>query len=353
MWRHVSKMGDVVAVADSYAQAGVDIDAGNQAVDLYKKSAAKATRPEVIGGLGGFGGFFAMGKYENPVLVAGTDGVGTKLKIAFAMERHDTIGQDLVAMCVNDIVTSGAEPLFFLDYFATGKLSPGQAAQVVDGIAQACAEAGCALLGGETAEMPGFYAPGEYDVAGFAVGAVERDAIIDGKNVRVGDAVVGVPASGLHSNGFSLARKVLKADDLGKLREHYPDLGASLGEVLLTPTRLYVKETLALARSGKLLAAAHITGGGLLENVPRVLEAGLGVCFTSASWELPPIYPLIMHRGNVPLQDMYRTFNMGIGMAYIVRSADLASTIELLTAAGCGDARRIGEVTEGGGVTFE
>jgi phosphoribosylformylglycinamidine cyclo-ligase len=346
-------MGDVVVVADSYAQAGVSIDAGNQAVDLYKKSAAIATRPEVIGGLGGFGGFFAMGKYENPVLVAGTDGVGTKLKIAFAMERHDTIGQDLVAMCVNDIVTSGAEPLFFLDYFATGKLSPGQAAQVVDGIARACAEAGCALLGGETAEMPGFYAPGEYDVAGFAVGAVERAALIDGKSVRPGDVAIGVPSSGLHSNGFSLARKVLKADDPGKLREYYPDLGASLGEVLLTPTRLYVKETLALARSGKLLAAAHITGGGLLENVPRVMDAKLGVCFAADKWELPAIYPLMMHRGDIPLLDMYRTFNMGLGMIYLVRPEELAAALQLLAEAGCGDARCVGEVTDGGGVTFE
>ena len=261
-------------MSEAYRAAGVDIDKGNEAVERMKQHVARTNRPEVIGGLGGFGGLFALGSYEAPVLVAATDGVGTKLKVAFAMNRHDTIGIDCVAMCVNDIVVQGAEPLFFLDYLATGKLEPEQAEAVVKGVAEGCLKAGCALIGGETAEMPGMYAPEEYDIAGFCVGAVERKDLITGERIRPGDVIIGLASSGLHSNGYSLARHVLLEDRWERINERAAGDDRTLGEVLLTPTRIYVSIFRSLMKKFDIKGGAHITGGGLLENIPRILPQG-------------------------------------------------------------------------------
>ncbi|NCG19437.1 MAG: phosphoribosylformylglycinamidine cyclo-ligase [Rhodobacterales bacterium] len=329
---------------DAYRDAGVDIDAGEQLVDRIKPL-AKATRtPGVIGGIGGFGGLFSLqGRYDDPVLVSGTDGVGTKLLIAQAVGKHDTIGIDLVAMCVNDIVVTGAEPLFFLDYFATGKLSVDEGTEVVAGIAEGCRQSGCALLGGETAEMPGMYAPGHYDLAGFAVGAVERAQILDGSEVRVGMKLVGLPSSGVHSNGFSLVRKVV-ADQGWSWSEDPGDLGMSLGEALLTPTTIYVKTVLALIKREPIAAVAHITGGGLPGNLPRALPEGCGARLTRGSWTMSPLFHLLQQAGEISERDMLRTFNCGVGMVLVV-PADRAEAV-----AKFGGGTVIGEVVAGEGV---
>ena len=300
----------------TYKDSGVDIDEGNRLVQLIKPLVRRTFRPEVATDLGGFGALFKLDltRYKNPLLVATTDGVGTKLKIAFLANQHETVGIDLVAMSVNDLVVQGAEPLFFLDYFATGALSADEAAGVIGGIAKGCEEAGCALIGGETAEMPGFYPKGEYDLAGFAVGIVEASALIDGKSVKAGDVVFGLASSGLHSNGYSLARHVLF--DKGGLRidSTLPELTRPLGEELLTPTRIYVKLLLDLARRHPIKALAHITGGGFYENIPRVLPPDTLVRIKREAIPTPPIFKVIERIGQVPEAEMYRTFNMGIGM---------------------------------------
>jgi phosphoribosylformylglycinamidine cyclo-ligase len=308
--------------ADAYKDAGVDIEAGYAVVDGIKAHVARTTRPEVIGGLGGFGGLFALGaKYRDPVLVSGTDGVGTKLLVAGMVGVHSTIGIDLVAMCANDIATSGAEPLFFLDYFATGALRPEVTVEVVAGIAEGCVQAGCALVGGETAEMPGMYAPGHYDLAGFCVGVVERDEMIDGSRVGAGDALVGVPSSGLHSNGFSLVRKICEGLDLSETH----GLDAPLGEVLLRPTRIYVDACKTLIAEFDVRSLVHITGGGFHENIPRGLPAGLGVVLNSGAWPVPPIFEFLQTHGDLSAADIENTFNGGLGMVAVVPAAEAAA----------------------------
>jgi phosphoribosylformylglycinamidine cyclo-ligase len=320
------------ASALTYKDAGVDIDAGDDLVERIKPLAAATRIPEVIAGVGGFAGLCGVpADVEDPVLVSGTDGVGTKLKIAFATGVHDTIGFDLVGMCVNDIITCGARPLFFLDYFGTGKLDVGVGEQVVRGIAAACKESGCALLGGETAELPGMYAVGEYDLAGFAVGVVARKKIVDGKRVAEGDVALALPSSGLHSNGYSLARAALKAE----LASRPDELGGqTLGQALLTPTRLYPRAVQAVLAAGvDVRAMSHITGGGIPGNLPRVLPEGLGVRIES-TWPRAPIFDLVKRAGGVEEQEMRRTFNVGVGFVFIVPAADLARTEGTLRAAG-------------------
>ena len=304
----------------TYKDAGVDIDAGNTFVKMIKPFVKATNRPEVIADIGGFGGLFSLNtnKYTHPVLVSGTDGVGTKLKIAFLADKHDTIGIDLVAMCVNDIVVQGAEPLFFLDYLATGRLDPEKAAAIVKGIADGCVQAGCALIGGETAEMPGFYAEGEYDVAGFAVGVVERDNLIDGSSITVGNRLIGIASSGLHSNGYSLARKVLLEKMGLSFGDTLPGMNKTVAEELLTPTRIYAKAVLNLLRDFRINGIAHITGGGLLENIPRVLPHGCKAVVRKESWQPQPIFNLIRQEGNIDEAEMFRTFNCGIGMVLMV-----------------------------------
>jgi phosphoribosylformylglycinamidine cyclo-ligase len=318
----------------TYRDAGVDMDEGDRVVELIKPHARATLRPEVLSGIGGFGGLFALDtkKWKEPVLVSGTDGVGTKLKLAFAANRHDTIGQDLVAMCVNDVAVVGAEPLFFLDYFASGKLAAEQVAEVVKGIAHGCALAGCALIGGETAELPGFYAKGEYDLAGFAVGVVERSRIVDGSRVRPGDAVVGIASTGLHSNGYSLARKVFEKRGLDWTP---PELaGRTLGDALLEPTRIYAKDVLALLEAVPVKAFAHVTGGGLPGNVPRTLPDGVRAVLDAHRWPCPPIFDLLGREGGVPRDEMFRTFNMGLGLVAVVDPADAPRAQELLRGRG-------------------
>ncbi|UOD49940.1 phosphoribosylformylglycinamidine cyclo-ligase [Orrella daihaiensis] len=318
----------------TYRDAGVDIDAGEALVDRIKPLAAKTMREGVMAGIGGFGALFEVPKrYHEPVLVSGTDGVGTKLRLAFEWQRHDTVGIDLVAMSVNDILVQGAEPLFFLDYFACGKLSVDVAASVVGGIASGCEQAGCALIGGETAEMPGMYPDGEYDLAGFAVGAVEKASIIDGKSITKGDVVLGLASSGAHSNGYSLLRKVLARTN--SKPEHEFD-GQILGDVVMAPTRIYVKPLLAaLARfGGAIKGLAHITGGGLLDNVPRILQPGLQAHIESSSWRMPALFEWLRQEGEIDKQEMYRVFNCGIGMVLVV-AADTASAVsQMLSDAG-------------------
>jgi phosphoribosylformylglycinamidine cyclo-ligase len=304
----------------TYKDAGVDIDAGNTFVKMIKPLVKATSRPEVLADIGGFGGLFSlnMGKYKHPVLVSGTDGVGTKLKLAFLADRHDTIGIDLVAMCVNDIIVQGAEPLFFLDYLATAKLDPEKGASIIKGVSDGCVQAGCALIGGETAEMPGFYTGDEYDIAGFAVGVVDRDKIIDGSSITVGDRLIGLSSSGLHSNGFSLARKViLEHMGLG-INDEFPGLGKTVAEELLTPTRIYVRSILNLLRDFNIHGLAHITGGGLLENVPRVLPKCCKAVIRKDSWTVPEVFQTIQKGGNVEEMEMFRTFNCGIGMVIVV-----------------------------------
>ncbi len=332
----------------TYRDAGVNIDKGNQAVELYKPLVAKTKRNEVLGGLGGFGGLFALDKqkFQQPVLVAGTDGVGTKLAVAHQVGKHDTIGIDCVAMCVNDILASGAEPLFFLDYLAVGSMEPQQVADIVTGVAEGCCQAGCALIGGETAEMPGFYRRGEYDVAGFAVGVVERDQLIDGGSIQNGDIIVGLPSSGLHSNGFSLARKVFFDVYKWEVDRFVPELGCTLGEELLRPTRIYVKLIQEVLRRFTVKGMAHITGGGLLENPPRILPQGTHMEIEYGTWKIPPVFTLLAKGGAIEPLEMLRTFNMGIGFTLIVDPAEAAKLLTWLADQG-EIANVIGRVVEG------
>ncbi|HEX9052572.1 MAG TPA: phosphoribosylformylglycinamidine cyclo-ligase [Anaeromyxobacter sp.] len=335
-------------MALTYRDAGVDIDEGDRLVELIKPFARRTLRPEVLAGIGGFGGLFALdlAKWKQPVLVSGTDGVGTKLKVAFAADRHDTIGQDLVAMCVNDVAVVGAEPLFFLDYFATGKLSADHAARVVKGIAEGCRIAGCALIGGETAELPGFYAGGEYDLAGFSVGCVERSRIVDGRSVAPGDLVLGVASSGLHSNGYSLARKALEEHPLDS---RFDALGGkTLADVLLEPTRIYAQDVLALLAKVPVKAFAHVTGGGLPGNVPRNLPDGTRAVLEERRWPRPPVFDLVEREGQVPRDEMYRTFNMGLGLVAVVAPGDEAAAHAVLRERGLA-AWTVGAIEKGEG----
>ena len=329
----------------TYRDAGVDIDAGNQVVERIKPLVKRTFRPEVMGGLGGFGALFDLsGKYREPVLVSGTDGVGTKLKLAQQLDRHDTIGIDLVAMCVNDVLVQGAEPLFFLDYFATGKLQVDTTVAVVGGIAKGCELAACALIGGETAEMPDMYPPGEYDLAGFTVGAVEKSQLLDGAAVRAGDVLIGIASSGPHSNGYSLVRKIYEragrpADlDVG---------GVRLVDALMAPTTIYVKPMLALLKTHAVHAMAHITGGGLTENIIRVIPDGLGLAIDASSWPLPPVFDWLMREGAVPREEMWRTFNCGIGFVLVVPPGAVSAIEGDLDGHGLGH-WRIGEVVADG-----
>jgi phosphoribosylformylglycinamidine cyclo-ligase len=328
-------------VSLSYRDAGVDIDAGDALVEAIKPFAKRTMREGVLGGIGGFGGLFEISKkFKEPVLVSGTDGVGTKLKLAFELNRHDTVGIDLVAMSVNDILVQGAEPLFFLDYFACGKLDVATATAVVKGIAEGCEQSGCALLGGETAEMPGMYPDGEYDLAGFAVGAVEKSQIIDGSKIVPGDVVLGLASSGIHSNGYSLVRKIIQVAQ--------PDLeadfhGRKLADVLMAPTRLYVKPLLALMAAMEVKGLVHITGGGLVENIPRVLQSNLTAVLDGASWTMPPLFQWLQQHGGVADAEMHRVFNCGIGMTVIVSAENADAAMAQLQAAG-ETVYRIGEI---------
>ncbi len=315
-------------MSQAYKAAGVDIQAGNETVKRIKKHVQRTMRPEVLGNIGGFGGLFALKPYEEPVLVSATDGVGTKLLIAMMMDKHDTVGVDCVAMCANDIIVQGAEPLFFLDYLATGRLLPEQAEQVIKGIADGCEQAGCALIGGETAEMPGMYSSGEYDIAGFAVGVAEKKDLLPRKDIQEGDVLIGLASSGLHSNGFSLVRKVLLQDRKHSLHEEIPALGQTLGEELLTPTRIYVKTIWTLLREFTIKGMAHITGGGFVENIPRVLPEGACALIDRSSWEIPPIFSLIQKEGAIGIEEMYQTFNMGIGMVLIVPEEEAKAVLQ-------------------------
>ncbi|MFO1205598.1 MAG: phosphoribosylformylglycinamidine cyclo-ligase [Burkholderiales bacterium] len=316
----------------SYRDAGVDIDAGDALVERIKPFARRTARPEVLAGIGGFGALFEMsGKYREPVLVAGTDGVGTKLKLAFHFDRHDTVGIDLVAMSVNDVLVQGAEPLFFLDYFACGKLDVSTAEDVIRGIATGCELAGCALIGGETAEMPGMYPPGEYDLAGFAVGAVEKSRIVDGRAIRAGDVVLGLASSGAHSNGYSLIRRIIEREATA-----LPDAidGRPFADAVLAPTRIYVKPVLALLQSVAVKGMAHITGGGITGNVPRILPAAVVAEIEADAWPLPPLFQWLREAGNVAAAEMHRTFNCGIGFVLVVDAADAETAAEILRAQG-------------------
>lgn len=312
----------------TYKDAGVDIEAGDELVERIKPFAKKTMRSEVLGGIGGFGSLFEVPKkYKEPILVSGTDGVGTKLKLAFELNKHDTVGIDLVAMSVNDILVQGAEPLFFLDYFACGKLDVETASQVIKGIAEGCAQSGCALVGGETAEMPGMYPEGEYDLAGFAVGVVEKSEIINGKTIQSGDAVIGLASSGAHSNGYSLIRKIIskeKADFSG------PFDGKTLKDIVMEPTKLYVKSILKLKDTIQIKGMAHITGGGITENIPRILGEDLMAEIQSSSWPLPKLFQWLQEKGNIPKMELYRTFNCGIGMAIVINQKDVAKAKQIL-----------------------
>ena len=333
----------------SYKAAGVDITAGYRAVELMKKHVQRTERPGVLGGLGGFGGLFLpdLAGMKEPVLVSGTDGVGTKLKIAFLLGKHDTVGIDCVAMCVNDIVCSGAEPLFFLDYIACGRNVPERIAEIVAGVAEGCVQAGAALIGGETAEMPGFYPEDEYDLAGFAVGIVDKARILDSSAMRAGDALIALPSSGVHSNGFSLVRRVFEVEG-GALERYEPELGRTLGEALLEPTRIYVKPVLALLRSARVSAISHITGGGFYENVPRALAPGFTARIEKAKLKTPPLFSIIARAGEIPERDMYNTFNMGVGMLAAVAAEDADAAVRCLRENGV-EAYVCGEIARGEG----
>ena len=307
----------------TYKDAGVDVERGYEAVKRMKQHVQKTFDENVLGGLGSFGGFYSIENegLEKPVLVAGTDGVGTKLKLAFLMDKHDTVGIDCVAMCVNDVVCQGARPLLFLDYLATGYLDPQKVEQIVAGVAEGCRQAGCALIGGETAEMPGFYSDGEYDLAGFTVGIVDREKSISGEKVRAGDVLVGLASSGIHSNGYSLVRRLLLTED-ADLSAYVPELGKSLGEELLTPTRIYVKSALSLCRAFDIHGIAHITGGGFIENIPRILPEGLAARIERGAWPVPPIFEMLRRLGQMEDRQIYNTFNMGVGMVLAVSPED-------------------------------
>lgn len=316
----------------TYRDAGVDIDAGNKAVELMKDSVKSTYRPEVLGDLGGFGGLFSLmnSDIKKPILVSGTDGVGTKLRLAIMMDKHDTVGQDCVAMSINDVLVQGAEPLFFLDYIAVGKLDPVQVSDIVKGVANACKESGCALLGGETAEMAGFYAKDDYDLAGFGVGIVDRDRVITGETIGSDDVLIGLPSTGVHSNGFSLVRKIVFERMNMKLDKYIDELGMTIGECLLTPTRLYPRPCLPIIRNFDVKGMVHITGGGFYENIPRVLPKGIGVEIDITTWPQLPIFGLLQKWGDVAKEEMYRTFNMGIGMIMIVSKEDAPKVMKNL-----------------------
>lgn len=340
-------------MAKSYEASGVNLEAGYEVVSRIKKHVASTTRQGCMGGIGAFGGMFDLGSlgYKHPILVSGTDGVGTKLKIAFAMDRHNTIGIDAVAMCVNDVLAQGAEPLLFLDYVAVGHNRPEVVEAIVSGVAEGCRQAGCALVGGETAEMPGMYAPEDYDIAGFTVGAVEKEELIDGSKVAEGDVLIGLPSTGVHSNGFSLVRKIV-ADAKLDLNSRYEETGEqSLGEMLLTPTAIYVKPVLKLIKTVEVHGVAHITGGGFDENIPRILSEGLGVEIKDGSWDILPVFDLLRKYGNLPRREMFNIFNMGIGMVIALRAQDAEKAIETLRGSGI-EAREIGKVVKGTGVTL-
>lgn len=335
-------------MANAYREAGVNIEAGYEAVERMKKHVQKTARSGLLGGLGGFGGMFDLSalNLKEPVLVSGTDGVGTKLMIAFWMDKHDSIGIDAVAMCVNDIVVQGAEPLFFLDYIACGKAEPEKIEAIVKGIADGCEQAGCALIGGETAEMPGLYSESEYDLAGFTVGACEKSQLITGENIKPGDVLIGLASSGIHSNGYSLVRKVFNN---WALTEYVDELGCSLGEELLKPTKIYVKPVLSALKKFEVKGMAHITGGGFIENIPRMLPEGLGAAIYEKSWEIPPIFNLITTVGQIEPQEMYNIFNMGIGMVMAVDKNSAADLMDHLNQSG-ETAYEIGVVTEQEGI---
>ena len=317
----------------SYKDAGVDINAGNELVERIKPHVKRTTRPEVIGGLGGFGALCALpSKYKEPILVSGTDGVGTKLRLAIDLKKHDTIGIDLVAMCVNDLVVQGAEPLFFLDYYATGKLDVDVASDVVKGIAEGCVQSGCALVGGETAEMPGMYHAGDYDLAGFCVGVVEKSNIIDGSKVQAGDALIALGSSGPHSNGYSLIRKVIDVAGINPATEQLA--GKALGDQLLAPTKIYVKSVLQLIEQVDVHAIAHLTGGGFWENIPRVLPDNMKAVIDEKSWEWQPVFKWLQEKGNIDTYEMYRTFNCGVGMVIALPQADVEKALNVLRQAG-------------------
>ncbi len=340
-------------MAESYEKAGVNLEAGYEVVRRIKKHVASTSRPGVMGNIGAFGGMFDLASLgvKEPVLVSGTDGVGTKLKLAFAMDKHDTIGVDAVAMCVNDVLAQGAEPLLFLDYVAVGHNEPRKIEAIVSGVAEGCRQAGCALVGGETAEMPGMYGDGEYDIAGFTVGVVERSKLIDGSKVKTGDVLVGIASSGVHSNGFSLVRKIV-SDNVFDLKKVYPELSQKmLGEVLLTPTRIYVKQVLEVIRNCDVHGISHITGGGFDENIPRILREGQGIEVEEGSWEILPVFRFLEKYGKVPHREMFNIFNMGIGMVIALDASEAQRAIDLLAAQG-ERASVIGRVTAEEGVVI-
>lgn len=319
--------------SESYKNAGVDITAGYRAVELMKAHIAKTQTPGVLSGIGGFGGLFALDLegIQKPVLVSGTDGVGTKLRLAFLLDKHDTVGIDCVAMCVNDIICCGAKPLFFLDYIACGKNVPERIADIVKGVAEGCVQSGCALIGGETAEMPGFYPEDEYDLAGYSTGVVDKDKILDNRTITEGDAILALPSSGVHSNGFSLVRKVFDVENSRAIFEKPAELGGqSIGEALLTPTRIYVKPMLALFDKVTVKAVSHITGGGFYENIPRSLPAGFSARIEKSRLQVLPIFDILQKTGNIPERDMFNTYNMGVGMSVIVSSADADNALAIL-----------------------
>ncbi len=333
--------------SESYKQAGVDVTAGYKAVNLMKDAVKSTYNANVVSDLGGFGGLYSLNKQKNkePILVSGTDGVGTKLKLAFLMQKHDTIGQDCVAMCANDIICCGAKPLFFLDYMALGKNIPEVVASIVKGVADGCKKANCSLIGGETAEMPGFYKEGEYDLAGFCVGIVDKSEMIDVNTIEIGDQVIGIASSGVHSNGFSLVRKIFNVNE-ENLKMYKEELGQTLGETLLTPTKIYVKPILELLENVKVKGISHITGGGFYENMPRMLKEGVSLRIKKDSYPVLPIFKLIQKVGNIPQRDMYNTFNMGIGMAVIVKKEEVDKALKILEKHG-EKAYVIGDVIEG------
>lgn len=341
-------------MADAYKQAGVDIEAGYEAVARMKKHVQRTMRSGVLSGLGGFGGMFDLSSLQlkEPVLVSGTDGVGTKLMIAFMMDKHDTVGIDAVAMCVNDIVVQGAQPLYFLDYIACGKAVPSKIEAIVKGVADGCVKAGCALIGGETAEMPGMYKEDEYDIAGFAVGACEKKELITGKTIKAGDVLVGLASSGIHSNGYSLARKIFFDKAKMKLTDYVEELGTTLGEELLRPTKIYVQSILLAMKKFNIKGLAHITGGGFIENIPRTLPKGLGSIVNENSWEIPAIFSVMETIGNLQREEMYNIFNMGIGMVAVVEEHDAQQAVEFFNSIG-EKAYVIGTVIEGEGIQIK
>jgi len=337
----------------TYADAGVDIAEGAAAVEKMKAYVQETFTKGVLGGLGGFGGLFELDLegYKKPVLVSGTDGVGTKLKIAFLTDVHDSTGIDLVAMCVNDILVQGAKPLFFLDYIATGRISSDKVADIVKGIAEGCKQSGASLIGGETAEMPGFYSDDEYDIAGFTVGIVEKEKIIDGSKIKEGDVLIGLPSTGIHSNGYSLVRKLFFDVLNMNVSDHVEELGMTLGEALIMPTKIYVKEILEILANHSVNGMVHVTGGGFTENIPRVLPEGLGADIAMGSWEMNPLFPLIQKKGNIDESEMFKTFNMGIGFILAVDPSEADAMMETIEKSG-EKAYKIGTVTKGEGVRY-